>query len=208
MAPLAARQRDAEEVRSHLVALRGGAPFLSPTDSALLVGWLDQGVSVAAICVALERAVEARRKRPTRAPLGLTHARRHLAAVQRASAASPPATPTGHPLDPIASALRRDRPPGGEALALALRALPSDEPSALLDEALRLVRRWHEGRWAGLTDAERAPRLAAAREALGDLAADPEDPAIHAAVEERARDALRAETPYLDAPTLWTLVSR
>ncbi|HMV67604.1 MAG TPA: hypothetical protein PKA64_12195, partial [Myxococcota bacterium] len=46
----------AERVRRHLVAARGGAPFLSPTDADLLVGWLESGVPVPTILGAIEAA--------------------------------------------------------------------------------------------------------------------------------------------------------
>ena len=51
----------AEEVRAHLVALRGGAPFLSPGDARLLLRWLDtEGAEASrAVRQAMERAVDA-----------------------------------------------------------------------------------------------------------------------------------------------------
>ena len=40
-------EANAEEVRAYLVAVRGGAPFLSAADGRLLIHWLEQGFSVA-----------------------------------------------------------------------------------------------------------------------------------------------------------------
>src|SRR5688500_4071881 len=100
----------AEEVRAHLCALRGGAPFLSPMDAWQLVRWLEEGVSVASILLALERAAEARRRTRSRTPLSLGAAKRHLGR-------------------PTSGAFSRERPSrGGEPLLAplvrALRAVP------------------------------------------------------------------------------------
>lgn len=72
----------AEEVRDHLVALRGGAPFLSPRDALALVRWLDEGVAVPLILLALERAAARRRANRARTPLSLVAAGRHLDTVR------------------------------------------------------------------------------------------------------------------------------
>ena len=68
----------AEQVRAHLVQLRGGAPFLSPVDSQLLLEWLEAGVPVALILRSLEKAAAKRAARRTRAPLTLNGLRRTL----------------------------------------------------------------------------------------------------------------------------------
>ncbi|MGC6492270.1 MAG: hypothetical protein ACON5B_05455, partial [Myxococcota bacterium] len=71
-------QAAAETVRRHLVALRGGAPFLSPSDAHQLLTWLEEGRGVGQILVAVERAATRRTRQRIRAPLSLTHARRYL----------------------------------------------------------------------------------------------------------------------------------
>ena len=53
-------QNKAEEVRAYLVAIRGGAPFLSAADGRLLVRWLEQGISVARILAAVDETAEKR----------------------------------------------------------------------------------------------------------------------------------------------------
>ncbi len=73
---------DAEDIRAHLVHLRGGTVFLSPRDGALLLRWFEEGVSAGHVLAALERAVRARRKSRARTPLSLASARPHLAHVQ------------------------------------------------------------------------------------------------------------------------------
>lgn len=193
-------QRAAEQVRSHLVALRGGAPFLSPTDAALLVRWLDDAVPVHAICCALERAVEARRKRPTRVPLRLGHAKRHLGKVDTVRTVAKQSD--GHPLAPLADAL----PSTLNTLGNALVALDASDPDALLDNAIATVTAFHDACWRAQTPAERRSRLQAAKLALGDLLNDLDEATAHDLCEASARDALRAEQPLLTAATLWTLV--
>ena len=68
----------AEEVRAYVVAVRGGAPFLSAADGRLLVGWLEGGVSVARILAAVDEVAEKRRKKRTRGRLSLTACRRSI----------------------------------------------------------------------------------------------------------------------------------
>src|SRR5690606_32445689 len=98
-------RRGAGEVRAHLVMLRGGAPFLSPADTLQLVRWFEDGVPVGAILHALDLAWEARRRKPSRVPLGLRQARRHLGA-RGARTAPPAASPPAAPLEPLANAAR------------------------------------------------------------------------------------------------------
>ena len=78
--------RDAcEQVREHLVSLRGRAPFLSPADVMVLLDWLDAGVSVVSILLAIERLAESRKKRASRAPFTLSKAKRHLGKPAKAN---------------------------------------------------------------------------------------------------------------------------
>ena len=48
----------AEEVRAYVVAVRGGAPFLSAADGRLLVQWLERGISVGRILAAIDEVAE------------------------------------------------------------------------------------------------------------------------------------------------------
>ncbi len=84
----------AEEVRDHLICLRGGAPFLSPRDALTLLRWLDDDIPVPTLLLALERAVASRRKNRARTPLTLTAAARHVVVV--ATRMPVPAPPTWH----------------------------------------------------------------------------------------------------------------
>ncbi len=208
------RRREVEEVRAHLVALRGGAPFLSPDDASLLLRWLDEGVGVPTIVRALERAHDARRKRRTRAQLALRHARTHLAKATRGALQPLPAsTDRDHPLTALTQVLRTQaqKDPRGEALeglVTTLERLPSGDGETLLRGALGAVRDFFRGAWEQMPASERDDRVHRARDALRDLAGMVDEPAFEAAVDEAARDGLRRDYPLLTAATLWDLVHR
>ena len=68
----------AEEVRAYLVALRGGAPFLSSADGRLLVKWLDAGIPVPLILTALDRVAARRAAGRQRSRLTLNAARKEV----------------------------------------------------------------------------------------------------------------------------------
>lgn len=207
-----AYKRAAEEVRAHLVALRGGAPFLSPDDARQLVMWLDQGLDVPTILVALERAYTSRRERRSRIPLTLRHAKRHLGKPTKGvlEPMAPDEAPDDHPLRPLVDAVRdhADGDPRGDELhdlAVHLERLPPGDDERLLRGALGAMREFFHGAWDALDDDERRLRLAEARDEFGDV--DGVDEAtLAAAVEEHARDALRRDYPLLTAATLWDLV--
>jgi hypothetical protein len=196
----------AEEVRAHLCALRGGAPFLSPMDAWQLVRWLEEGVPVGAILLALERAAEARRKARSRTPLSLAAAKRHLGR-------------------PVAGAFAKERPPrGGEPplapLVRALKAVPTGTDRAARDvlerallavdgrgedaerQALSAVRTFLEDAWRALGEAGRKALADEARDELGDLLGLVDAGTADALVEETARDRLRRRYPALTAATL------
>lgn len=201
-----AHRQAAESIRAHLVCLRGGAPFLSPSDSALLDRWLQEGLTAPVIIEALERAAEARRKRPTKTPFTLDKARRHLQGV---ASSTPPSTstPKAHPIADLCSQIRSfaaDHAHRSRLLALAdkLATLPGGEPEQLREEALVLFRDFHLQAWSSLSETERGARLTRARETLGDLAEllDPE--ALELSLQEIARTELRQSYPLLTAQTL------
>ncbi len=208
-----ARQEAAEEVRSHLVALRGGAPFLSPRDSELLVRWLEDGVTVPEILTALERAAEARRKKRSRTPFALTHARAHLRKPVEGSfssgvpLAAEPAEPE-HPLSPLITVLldraaADARPLRLKTLAAELYVLPPDDPDLLVRDGLRCIRSFFLESWNALPETERKAAVDAAEQGLTDI-----DEATRVRLaEERARDGLRAQYPMLTAASLLDLAA-
>jgi hypothetical protein len=196
----------AEEVRAHLCALRGGAPFLSPMDAWQLVRWLEEGVSVAAILLALERAADARRRSRSRTPLSLVAARRHLGRpVAGAFARALPSRRAEPPLAALVRALRAvpigtDRA-ARAALEPALLEI-SGRGEVALRPALAAVRTFLETAWSALGAAGQEALAAEAREELGDLLGLVEEGTAAALVEETARDRLRGRYPALTAATL------
>ena len=211
-------ERAAEAVRKHLVALRGGAPFLSPDDSSLLDTWLRDGWSGPQIIHALERAADARRKRPQRLPLTLRSARPHLGKAHRGAlrtAADRPPEPAAaaHPLAPLAAALR-ERPADDprhdqrDALADALLALPVDDPQLLEARAQTLCRDFLLRAWTEMEDWEREERLDDARQSLHAVREVLSAAAFESSAEEVARDQLRQAYPLLSAATIRQLLPK
>lgn len=189
----------AEEIRAHLVAVRGGAPFLSSSDARQLVLWLEAGENVAVILAAIERAAEVRRKTRSRLPLTLGRAKAYVDKV-RIVAKPPVLAAEGPPFGAIADAVRYR----GEAqLADGLSGLSDELPDDLVRAALRLVRAFFANRWELMPDQEREDRLVRAREELAVLELD--EIALESMAEELARDALRAEWPMLSAGTFANL---
>lgn len=190
------RRGAVEEVRAHLVAIRGGAPFLSPADGWQLLRWLDGGVPVSAILRAIEAAAAARRARRARTPLGLAHARKYLekgapagvAAVERRDVLIARIREISADLEPICERLRR------AAVA------DADELARL---ALGEIRALHERSWESLAPAERAALLAEARAGYGAMLEDLAEAVQHALIEEAARDRVRARWPGLCAELVW-----
>lgn len=197
----------AEEVRAHLVALRGAGLFLSSADSLLLVGWLDAGVSVADILRALERAAEARRRRKARVPLQLTHAKRHLGKSTKGVFAQERPVSREVPLDPVVRTLAvHADSPARQALEGALRGCVATDPDQLFRAAAAAVRTFLDARWDELPEAGREALRAKALAELGDLADLVDGDTREALVSEGARDLLRAGYPALSAASLWEAV--
>ncbi len=164
-------------MRAHLVALRGGAPFLSPSDAWLLVQWLEAGVSVGDVLLALERAAEARRRRRSRIPLTLGAAKRHLG-------------------KPAYSTRVRHRVGAAEDLARLLEHIDRSDAAAER-HALAAIRTFVETRWNSLGEQRRDELRVLARADLGDLLRLVDEPTGLALVEETARDLFRQSYPWL-----------
>lgn len=213
-----ARQHAAEQVRAHLVSLRGGAPFFSSADGQLLLRWLDEEVPVPRICMALERAADARRKRPSRIPLSLSHAKRHLAKVSSGRvSALPQEIDCGdetsqeddvHPFTPLRILLAKhaSEQPSFAVLADALVELQTDEH--MVDNGLELLRECYGQLWTELAESDRRSRIQGAIEALGDLPTGLDESVVMAAAEEHARLQHLGQWPWLSANTLWELAER
>lgn len=199
----------AEAVRVQLVALRGGALFLSSADVLRLLGWLDRGVPVEDIFRALERAAESRAARRSRVPLSLAHARAHLGRPTRGAFRGAAAAPAPGGLAPLLARLRDQAATDAlagplVALADALAALP--EGPARARDAMILVNRFHEGLFDALPEARRAGLRQAARDGLGDLAFLLDARDLEPLVEEAARHEARRGYAWLSAASVWDLL--
>jgi len=201
----------AETVRAHLCALRGGAPFLSSSDAMQLLRWFESGVSTTAILLALERAADARRKRRSKVPLGLSHANRHIG---RPTTPAPlPAAPLAAdvsaqgPFAPVVAALPLSSSPAQAELCRRLLAIDGvGEPA--VTRALAHVQIFLDRTFAELGDDGQATLRAEARERLGDLLDQVDETTEAALVDETARAVLRARYPALTVATLWGCVER
>lgn len=200
----ASLKADAEQVRAHLVFLRGGAPFLSPADALCLVEWLEEGLPLHVILTALERCVASRRRTRAKRPLTLRAAKRHL---HKAPLEPVTLRPGGHPFAPVSDQLRASAAPGSQDLAVALTALPVEDSTALVSDAVTLCREVQEMRWADLSETERASRIATAHDEMGDLANIVDAVTLDTLCEEIAREAFRAQWPRLDTATFSTLAT-
>ncbi len=208
------------EVTDYLVAVRGGAPFLSGADGRLLLAWLDAGVSVPAILAAIDGVAERRRRKRARSRLSLTACRRAVDKLVAAGAddqlspstdpvASATAPPAAGPLDSFLADLEAVEVPADlqdalDRLRAELRVLNGQalHADALGRAAARCLTAFHQEAWEAA--APRHPDLRARAEAQ--LA--PMRRAIPAAsfgdmVEEVARDLLRQELPAVSARRLW-----
>lgn len=187
----------AEEVRAYFVEVRGGAPFLSSADGRALLGWLEAGVPVARILVAVDRTAERRRARRTRAPFRLRDIRRDLGRTDGGGA------PPRGPPSPAAEPGEGDdglEPLFREALAR-VGALPEGDPDARARAACTIGREFFHAAWARLGD-RREALLAQAADELSDLREGLGETAFRAACEELARDQVRRRFPELTASRL------
>jgi hypothetical protein len=196
----------AEEVRAHLVAIRGGAPFLSPSDAWQLVAWLESGVRVGDLVLAVERAAEARRRKRARTPLTLGAVKRHLGRPSYARDV-PRSKPGEPPLAALARALRGNPDPDGAGARLAASLADVRPEESGEREALAAIRTFVETRWDGLGDARRDALRARACDELGDLLRLVDEADGHALVEETARDLFRQGYPLLAAASVRALLA-
>lgn len=203
-------QERAERVRSHLVAVRGGSPFLSPTDADLLMSWLDARVPVARILAAVEQTAERRRKQRARLPMALANA---AGLVARGDAArAPQAAPESillahdgpaHPLEPLVATLV-----GGPYAALgpALLALDPSVPDELAERAILIVADAYEAAWQRMDEVARDALLHAAQAGLADVLHLFDEATLETVLHEHARGLLRERTPHLSATAILRLV--
>ena len=197
-------RRQVDEVVAHLVGLRGGGAFLSSMDGRVLVRWLERGVPVAVIAVALDQVALRRRKKRTRTWLSLNACRRDVRQLHAEWLAR--ITAGGGVIRAAAQALTwlPDASLEGEALAEldALFANRGEEDAELAENAMVVVRRFQAAAWEAARP-EWPALLAEAEVELKDVrnVFDPADWPM--AVEEVARDRLRRRHPRLTASAVW-----
>jgi hypothetical protein len=199
----------AEEVRTYIVSVRGGAPFLSAADGRLLVMWLEDGITVARILAAVDQVAEKRRKKRTRGRLSLSACRRVVEGKKQSKSINfPPVTPLHSPLDAYAADL--------ETMAIApnllvirqnlvrrIRDLSQiDDIETLASEAIRAIVAFHEATWQASNDQYEALRNQAHLE-LTALKSILSPAAFEAAVDEVSRDLLRQRNPLVSAKEIW-----
>ena len=205
----------AEEVRAYVVAMRGGAPFLSAADGRLLVRWLEQGIGVTRILAAVDEVAVKRRAKRTRGRLTLSACKRSIEGKKKG-----------------VSPENRTEVPKACAMDLSDYARELAEmvvPPALQTERSKLVARI--GSLKGHTDHEWvATEAVAAGRAFQEaawIAAAPEYPqlrsqaeselqalkgllkpdALAAYIEEVSRDIVQRRTPLVSAKAVWDRVS-
>ena len=194
----------AEEVRAWLVEARGGATFLSPTDGALLVSWLDAGVPVSDICCAIERTAARRIAKRTRTPFTLASCRTELFRTRGAGKANSGRTslPVLHPptveLVTDAALLARE----GALVARTHAALGARSEGDRVQEGCRIVHAFHVALWDLLAPA-RPTLLAHAAACLDAVAVTLDEAAFHQLCEEWARASVRARHPALTAAAIY-----
>lgn len=201
----------AEDVRAYLVNLRGGAPFLSGADSQLLTGWLSDGVPVAVILASIDRVALRRRKRRIRGRMSLHACRSEVRRMMGRGRRRPAPRRTapgglGRLSAQIAAlTLAPALVPHRNALAAELSKLDKDGPVDLEQRARQAItasRRFHEAVWETLTE-QRQALLADATAELTPLRGLLKGAAWDAAVEEVARDRVRARFPLVSAQIIW-----
>lgn len=182
--PLAAA---AEEVRAWFVQARGGAPFLSGKDGRLLVAWLESGVPVSSILIAIEQVAARRVARRARHPFHLDACEATLKKLRKGAlpAAVESPAPEGNPVEgeDVLVATARQR----------LRSLRGDL-ELRLQQACHIVRELHGSLWE-LHRPEHPVLLEQACKELEDLASLLGESGMQRAAEERARDSLRRRYP-------------
>ena len=201
----------AEEVRAYVVAVRGGAPFLSAADGRLLVRWLEQGISVGRILAAIDEVAERRRKKRTRRRLTLTACKR---SIER------PAAPTAlarapHPTTDVTlrayaeelAAMDVEPHLTGERDKLVARIWAlKGSPERVTTDAIAACRAFQEAAWFAAQPTMATIREQAAVE-LQALASILKPDQLQACIDEVTRDIVKRRTPLVSAKAVWDRVT-
>jgi len=201
----------AEEVRAYIVAVRGGAPFLSAADGRLLVTWLEQGIPVGRILAAIDEVSEKRRKKRSRRRLTLTACKRSIEKTPQPSpapqATAKPITVTLHAYAAELNALEVPPTLQGERARLVARIGSLEgSPERVATDAIAACRTFQEAAW-GAMQANIKPIRAEAEAELSALRSVLKPDQFEAYIDEVARDIVKRRTPLVSAKAVWDRVS-
>lgn len=177
--------------------VRGGAPFLSPIDSKLLVEWLDASIPVDVILTAIEAVAARRSKNRIQRPLSLNAVK----SVVRKGIKKPPKPAQSAALGRLIARLSAAKEEAFLPVLSALEGLSEDgvEGVELLQEVLEIARVFHENVWE---QSDQKALLASAEKELDGLREMLSPERYKSAVEEVARDNLRKRYKLLSASHL------
>ena len=202
----------AEEVRAYVVAIRGGAPFLSAADGRLLIRWLEQGISVARILAAVDEVAEKRRKKRTRTRLTLTSCKRSIEGRATKTDTAPAASTSEVSADlsdyaaELAAMEVEPRLEGERQKLVARIGALGGEAEYVATEAVAACRAFNEAAWAAAAS-ELAEIRAQAEAELSALKSMLKPAVMEAYIEEVARDIVARRTPLVSARAVWDRVS-
>lgn len=195
----------AEEVRAWFVLARGGAPFLSATDGHTLIAWLEAGIPVSMVMLAIEQVARRRAERKTRTPFHLDSCAATLKKLSR-NLENKPSSRGRTKLQSVPAPLPNDAPLAEVLLVKQTReqlaALPADLPDEQARKACVIVRAFQEELWE-LLRPDHARLLGQAAEELEDLREILGPAGMARACEERAREMVKRRYPEFTATRIW-----
>ena len=205
----------AEEVRAYVVAMRGGAPFLSAADGRLLVRWLEQGIGVPRILAAVDEVAAKRRAKRTRSRLTLSACKRSIEGKNKGETPHKEIeNPDSKAIDlsdyatelaqmVVADALR----PEQSKLVARIGSLKGHtDPEWVATEAVAAVRAFQEASWNAAAPEYPSIRSQAESE-LQALKGLLKPEALAAYIEEVSRDIVQRRAPQESAKAVWDRVS-
>ncbi|MBM75656.1 MAG: hypothetical protein CMK59_09665 [Proteobacteria bacterium] len=210
----------AEHVRSYLVCVRGGAPFLSGVDGALLVEWLDEDIKASIICAAIDKVALRRRKKRVRTRLNLRSCRGELNKLRKKQKPIEPQTTNTFPLfrkiqefllmHPFHRDLSSQTKSLQKKLTAAEKKLSTIQNAQQLESiaktVINAIRSFHDALWE-LSSEQHEQLRQSAEEELSSLRNLLGPTQWRDAVEEVMRDSLRAQYPLLTAEAVWNALN-
>ena len=197
-------------VCAHLVSVRGGALFLSNADALRLLGWLDAGVPVPRILVAIDLAWQRRQQKRSRVPLTLGQANRYLGKPSPGAFRDDVHHAADVGLGPLLRRIR-DTADGGDpagaallALADSLESLPADD--AQRTAAMARVTAFHTSLWQDLPPHRQQAAREEAAASLGDLVHMLDEATLGTLIEEAAIGVARRGYAWLSVASVQDLL--